>query len=386
MDFGFTDEQTMLRDSVRKLMDKHAPPEYIRRLERDQAYPYELYDEWIKAGLLAMPFPESYGGLGGDAIDMAIIGEEIAYRSTDLSMALGGSMFCGLNLVRKATAEQKAYWLPKLLAGEIRMSISMSEPDAGSDIGAMRTTAVQDGNGWVINGQKLWATGAAAKNNVINMYVKTDPAAHYRQGLSLLLIDNTTPGLEMKKLDMLGRRCTGTYEIFLKDVRVPADRLVGGEAGLNKGFDFVLSGLQVERVVSAAGSCGGARAVVDLASAYAKERRQFGRPIGTFQAIAHMLADMETEVEAARSLMWRAAWMVASGQNALKEITMAKLFCGEAYAKIANMGMQVLGGYGYNKEFDMERHYRDARVATIAAGSSQMQRNLIANLMGHKVQ
>ncbi|HEY1504622.1 MAG TPA: acyl-CoA dehydrogenase family protein [Stellaceae bacterium] len=386
MDFGFTDEQTMLRDSVKKLMDKHAPPEYIRRLEREQAYPYELYDEWIRAGLLAMPFPEKYGGLGGNAIDMAIIAEEISYRSTDLSMALGGSMFCGLNLVRKATEEQKQYWLPKLLSGEIRMSISMSEPDAGSDIGAMRTTAVLDGNEWVINGQKLWATGAAAKNNVINMYVKTDPKAHYRQGMSLFLIDKDAPGLEMRKLDMLGRRCTGTYEVFLKDVRIPADRLVGGDAGLNKGFDFVLSGLQVERVVAAAGSCGGARAVVDLASSYAKERKQFGKPIGTFQAIAHMLADMETEVEAARSLMWRAAWMVASGQNALKEITMAKLYCGETYAKVANMGMQVLGGYGYNKEFDMERHYRDARVATVAAGSSQMQRNLIANLMGHKVQ
>jgi alkylation response protein AidB-like acyl-CoA dehydrogenase len=386
MDFGFTEEQAMLRDSVRKLMDKHAPPDYIRKLEREQAYPYELYDEWIKAGILAMPFPEKYGGLGGNAIDLAIVTEEIAYSSTDLSMALGGSMFTGLNLVRKATEEQKQYWLPKLLSGEIRMSISMSEPDAGSDIGAMRTTAVLDGNEWVINGQKLWATGAAAKNNVINLYVKTDTKAHYRQGMSLFLVDKDTPGIEMRKLDMLGRRCTGTYEMFLKDVRVPADRLVGGEAGLNKGFDFVLAGLQVERVVSAAGSCGGARAVVDLASSYAKERKQFGKPIGTFQAIAHMLADMETEVEAARSLMWRAAWMVASGQNALKEITMAKLYCGETYAKVANMGMQVLGGYGYNKEFDMERHYRDARVATVAAGSSQIQRNLIANLMGHKVQ
>jgi alkylation response protein AidB-like acyl-CoA dehydrogenase len=386
MDFGFTDEQNMLRDTVSKLMAKHATPDYIRKLEREQAYPYDLYNEWIKAGLLAMPFPEEYGGLGGNAIDMAIVAEEIAYRSTDLSMALGGSMFCGLNLVRKASEEQKQYWLPKLLSGEIRMSISMSEPDAGSDVGAMRTTAVRDGNGWVINGQKLWATGAGAKDTVINMYVKTDNKVHYRQGMSLFLVDNTTPGIEMRKLDMLGRRCTGTYEIFLKDVRVPADRLVGGEAGLNKGFDFVLSGLQVERVVSAAGSCGGARAVVDMASDYAKDRKQFGKPIGTFQALAHMLADMQTETEAARSLMWRAAWMVASGQNALKEITMAKLFCSETYAKVANLGMQVLGGYGYNMEFDMQRYFRDSRAATIAAGSSQIQRNLLANLMGLKVQ
>jgi alkylation response protein AidB-like acyl-CoA dehydrogenase len=383
MDFSFTDEQTMLRETVSKLMERHATPDYIRGLEREQAYPYALYDEWIKAGILAMPFPEAYGGLGGNAIDMAIVSEEISYRSTDLSMALGGSMFCGLNLVRKASEEQKRYWLPRLLSGEIKMSISMSEPDAGSDVGAMRTTAVRDGDHWVINGQKLWASGAAAKNNVINMYVKTDNKVHYRNGISLFLIDNTTPGLEMKKLDMLGRRCTGTYEVFLKDVRVPADRLIGGE---NKGWDCVLSGLQVERTVSAANSCGGARAVVDLASSYAKERKQFGKPIGTFQAIAHMLADMETEVSAANALMWRAAWMVSAGQNALKEITMAKLFCSETYAKVANMGMQVLGGYGYNMEFDMQRHYRDSRVATVAAGSSQIQRNLIANLMGHKVQ
>jgi alkylation response protein AidB-like acyl-CoA dehydrogenase len=383
MDCRFTEAQVLLRDSVRKLMAKHCPPAVMRQLDREKKYPYELYDAWVEAGLIAMPFAEAYGGLGGGTVDSCIIMEEIAYTSADLSMMIGGSMFCGLNLQRKASEDQKRIWLPKLLKGEIKMSISMSEPDAGSDVGAIRTAAVRDGDTYVINGQKLWATGAGAKNNVINMYVRTDPKAHYRQGLSLFLIDNDTPGLELKKLDMLGRYCTGTYEIFLKDVRVPADRLIGGE---NKGWDCILSGLQAERVVAAAADCGSALGCVEMALAYAKERKQFGRPIGTFQAIAHMLADMETELEAARSLMWRAAWMVASGQNALKEITMAKLFCGETYAKLANMGMQVLGGYGYNKEFDMERHYRDARVATVAAGSSQMQRNLIANLMGHKVQ
>jgi alkylation response protein AidB-like acyl-CoA dehydrogenase len=383
MDFSFSEEQILLRDSVQKLMDRHAPPDYIRRLDREQAYPYELYDEWVKAGLLSMPFPEEYGGLGGSLIDMAIVSSELAYRSADLSMAFGGSVFCGFNILRKGSEEQKRHWLPKLLKGEIKMTISMSEPDAGSDIGAMRTNARRDGNQWVVNGQKLWATGAAAKNNVINMYVKTDTAAHYRQGMSLLLIDNDTPGIEMRKLDMLGRRCVGTYEIFLNDVRVPADRIVGAE---NKGWEVVLSGLQVERVTAAAGSCGAAQAIVDLALSYAKERKQFGRPIGTFQAIAHMLADMQTEVDAAWTLMWRAAWLASVGREALKEITMAKLFAAETYVKVANQGMQVLGGYGYNMEFDMQRFFRDSRAATIAAGSSQIQRNLLANLMGLKVQ
>jgi len=384
MDFGFSEEQNILRDSVRKLMDRHAPPDYMRKLDREQAYPYELYDEWVKAGLIKLPFPEEYGGLGGTLVDMTIVAEEISRRSTDLVMAYGGSVFTGLNIVRKGSPEQKKYWLPKLLSGEIKMSISISEPDAGSDVGNIRTTARPDGNShYVLNGQKVWATGAGAKNNFINMYVKTDTTAHYRQGVSLFLIDNKTPGLEIRKLDMLGRRCTGTYEIFLKDVRVPADCLIGGE---NKGWDVVMSGLQVERVTGAAAACGGAQAVVDLALAYAKERKQFGKPIGANQAIAHMLADMQTEVDATRLLVLRAAWLADNGKEALREITMAKLMAGETYAKVANLGMQIMGGYGYNMEFDMQRHFRDARAATIAGGTSQMQRNLIANLMGLKIQ
>jgi alkylation response protein AidB-like acyl-CoA dehydrogenase len=382
MDFSFTDEQVMLRETVRKLMDEHAPAQYLRRLDREQAYPSELYEEWVKAGFLGIPFPEAYGGVGGSVFDMVIIAEELSRRSADLVMAYAGSVFCGLNIFRKGSEEQKRYWLPKLLSGEIKMSISISEPDAGSDVGAIRTTAQRDGGHWILNGQKLWATGAAAKNNVINVYVKTDTNARYQEGMSLFLVENNTPGVEMRKLDMLGRRCVGTYEVFLNDVRVPADRLVGGE---NKGWEAVLSGLQVERVTAAATACGGAQAVVDLALQYAKDRKQFGRPIGTFQAIAHMLADMQTEVEAARTLMWRAAWMVATGQNALREITMAKLFASETYVKVANMGMQILGGYGYSMEFDMQRYFRDSRAATIAGGSSQMQRNLLAGLMGLKL-
>jgi alkylation response protein AidB-like acyl-CoA dehydrogenase len=383
MDFSFTEEQTILRDSIRKLMDRIATPDYVRRLDREQAYPYELYQAWVEAGLLRLPYPEEYGGLGGSVLDMVVLAEELSRKSADFFMAFAGSTFCGLNILRKASDEQKRYWLPKLFDGEVRMAISISEPDAGSDVGAMRTTAKREGDHYVINGHKIWSTGAGAKNAVINVYVKTDPAAHYRQGLSLFLVDNTTPGLQLRKLDMLGRRCTGTYELTFNDVRVPADRLIGGE---NNGWNVLLSGLQVERVTSAAGNCGAAQAAVDLAAQYAKERKQFGRPIGAFQAIAHMLADMATEVEAARTLTWRAAWMVSTGQDALREITMAKLLSSETYVKVANLGMQIFGGFGYSMEFDMQRHYRDSRSATIAAGTSQIQRNLIANLMGLKVQ
>jgi alkylation response protein AidB-like acyl-CoA dehydrogenase len=382
VDFEFTEEQRMLRESVRKMMAKVATPEYVRRLDREQAFPDELYEEWLKMGLFRMPFPEDYGGLGGNVIDMVIIAEELSYKSFDLFTAYGGPVFCGLNILRKGTEEQKRHWIPKMLEGEVKFSISMSEPDAGSDIGAMRSSAKRDGNQWMINGQKLWATGAGAKKNVINVYVKTDPSVFYRKGMSLFLVDNDAPGVELRKLDMLGRRSTGTYEIFFTDVKVPEERLLGGE---NKGWEVVLAGLQVERISSTAGYIGGMQAILDLALDYAKERKQFGRPIGTNQVMAHLLADMQTELEASRLMMWRAAWQLASGKDALKEISMAKLFASEAYARMANNGMQILGAYGYNMEFDMQRHFRDARSATIGAGTSQMQRNLIAGLMGLKV-
>ena len=182
---------------------------------------------------------------------------------------------------------------------------------------------------------------------------------------------------------MLGRRSVGTFELFFNDVRVEQDRLVGGK---NNGWDCVLAGLQSERVFAAASDCGSARGALDMAVNYARERRQFGRPIGSFQAIAHMLADLEIQIEAAWALTLKAAWRISRGEDALKEITMAKLLAAETYVKTAEAGMQVMGGYGYNMEFDMQRHFRDARAATVAAGTSQIQRNLIAAHMGLKVQ
>ena len=381
MNFDFTEEQEMLRDSVIKLMAKHAPPEALRKWDRERTYPEELYQAWAEAGLLRLPFPEKVGGLGGSALDLAIVVYELSRVTTDVSMAFGGSVFCGLNVLRKGTEEQRAKWLPKVMNGEIKFAIGISEPDAGSDVGAIRTTAVRDGDRYIVNGQKLWTTGAGLKNSTICAYVKTDTKVHYRKGMSHILIDNTMPGVELRKLNMLGRRTVGTYEVFFQDVSVPADRIIGGEGG---GWDCLMGGLQFERAVSSAGNCGGAQAVFDLAKSYAAERVQFGQPIGSFQAIGHMLADMETELEAGKMLTWRANWLVAQRRDALKEITHAKLFTSEMYARHANMGVQIMGGYGLNEDFDMQRYLRDSRSTTIAAGTSQTQRNLLANLMGLK--
>ena len=269
MDFAFSDEQVALRDNVRKLMSRIATPDYVRKLDQQQAYPDELYDAWVEMGLLRLPFDESLGGVGGSALDLVVLADELARTSFDFYTAYSSSIFCGLNIAKMGSQAQKDHWLPKLLSGEIKMSISMSEPDAGSDIGAMRTSAKRDGDGWVINGRKIWATGAGAKRNVINMYVKTDTTADYRKGMSLLLIPNDTPGLQLRKLEMLGRRCTGTFEITLDNVRVPAENLVGGE---NNGWACVMGGLQIERITSAAGYCGSAQAALDMTVQYAKDR------------------------------------------------------------------------------------------------------------------
>ncbi|MDF2117535.1 acyl-CoA/acyl-ACP dehydrogenase [Roseiarcaceae bacterium H3SJ34-1] len=383
MDFRLTEEQIILRDSTRRMMDRHATPDYIRRLDREDAYPEDLYAQWVEMGLLRLPFAEEFGGLSGDGIDLILVAEELAAKSYDFFSAFGASIFCGLNVVRHGTDEQKQLWIPPLLAGKIKMSISMSEPDAGSDVGAMRCSAVRDGSDWIINGQKVWASGAGARNNVINLYVRTDPNAPHRSALSLFLVPNDLPGITLRKLDMLGRRCVGTYEIFFDNVRVPADNLIG-QAG--HGWQCMLSGLQIERVTAAAGYCGGARSAFELALDYAKERKQFGRAIGTNQVIAHMLADLQAEIEVARTMVWRAGWAMGQGDpDALRLITIAKLVASETYVKAANCGMQVFGGAGYNMEYDMQRHFRDSRSCTIAAGTSQMQRNLLSGLMGLKV-
>ena len=381
MNFDFTEEQEMLRESVIKLMARHAPPEAVRKWDGDRSFPEDLYQAWVEAGLLRLPFPAEVGGLGGDALDLALVIYELSRVSTDLTMAFAGSIFCGLNVLRKGTDEQRAYWLPRLLDGKIKFAIGISEPDAGSDVGNIHTIAVRDGDRYIVNGQKLWTTGAGLKNSVICAYVKTDKTVHYRKGVTHILIDNDAPGVELRKLGMLGRRTVGTYEVFLRDAPVDADRVIGGEGG---GWDCLMGGLQYERAVSAAGNCGGAQAVLDLAVKYAGERVQFGQPIGSFQAIGHMLADMQSELEAGKLLMWRAAWLAAQGRDALREITQAKLYTSEMYARHANMGVQIMGGYGLNEEFDMQRYFRDSRSATIAAGTSQTQRNLLANLMGMK--
>ncbi|UFN51535.1 acyl-CoA/acyl-ACP dehydrogenase (plasmid) [Roseomonas sp. OT10] len=382
MDFALSETQRQLAETVGALMERHATRSYIRALDREGRYPLELYDAWAEAGLFALPFPEEHGGLGGTPLDLVVLAEAMSAKGFDFFTAYAAGVFCGLNILRHGTEAQRRDIVPAIISGVQRMAICVSEPDAGSDAAAMRTAAKWDGEAWRLNGRKLWSTGAGAPNTLLNVYARSDPQAPTRNAISLFLVPNSASGVELRKLDMLGRRCVGTYEITFDDVRVPPDALVGEP---NAGWSYLLSGLRLERLCSAAGYCGSAQAVLDMAVTYAGERAQFGRPIGSNQALAHLLADMRVDVEAARLLTHRAAWALEQGGDALAEITMAKLFGSEAYVRAANAGMQVMGAYGYSMEFDMQRHFRDARSTTIGAGTSQMQRNLLAGLMGLKV-
>ncbi len=382
MNFDLNEEQVMLRDNLRKMMNDVATADYLREHDENGLYPYEVYAKWVEMGLLGLPFPEKYGGYGGDIIDMVIVSEELGRKAYSFLEAYGLSAFSGLTLLHNGSETQKKHYLPKLINGEIRMSISMTEPDAGSDAGHMHTLAVADGDSWIINGQKVFSTAADARDNIITLYCKTDNNAPYQEGITAFLVPNNAPGVEIRRLKTFGCNMLGLNEVFLDNVRVYDSQRLGKVHG---GWQCMLSGLMFERIVTSAGYVGNAQTVVDQALAYALQRNQFGKAIGQFQAIAHMLADMQTNVDAARMLMLRAAVKLSRGENAMREVAQAKLFGSETFAEVANQGMQIMGGYSYMMEYDMQRHYRDARSTTIAAGTSQMQRNLIANTMGLKI-
>ncbi len=382
MEFGFSEEQNILRNSVTDFMEKECPPEYVRELDEKEEYPHEIYGKMSKLGWFGLPIPEEYGGSGLGAVDLIIVGEEMSRFSYEIAAGFGISVFCGLNIIEHGSEEQKKFYIPKMIDNKIRLSISITEPNAGSDAASLATSAVLDGGSWVLNGQKTFQTASDAKDTVMSVYVRTDKDLPKHKGISLILVPNDTPGVEIRRIKMLGRKMLHTNEIFFEDVRVPKENMVGE---LNNGWKMLLSGLELERLYGCSTFIGSSQTVVDLALEHSKQRVQFGRPIGTFQAMGHMLADMQTEVDAARLLVYRAAWMLDQGMPCMKQVSMAKLFGSETYARLSNQGMQIMGGYGYSLEYDMQRHFRDSRIITVSAGSSQMQRTVIAREMGLRV-
>lgn len=379
MQFALSEEQALLQDTARSFVAKHCPPAVAKEWDETNHFPTDLWRRMGELGWFALPFPAEWGGGGGSPLEICLIAEALAVASLDVAMAYVGTFIPGLVIYRHGTGEQRERFKAGLLDGAYRIAVAISEPDAGSDVAALRCAAVDCGDHFEVNGQKAWCTGAGLRGALIAAYVRTDAAAPKHRGISMLLIPNDAPGVEIRRTPTLARHLLGTNDVYFDKVCVPKDNLIGP---LNGGFPLLMSGLDLEKTVMAAAYTGVAQSTMDEMLEYSKQRTQFDRPIGNFQALAHPMADLQTDIDAARLLAYRAAWMISAGQPCTREAAMAKLKCSETYVAAARLGMQVLAGHGFATESVMSFRWRESIVATISGGTSQIQRNAVAKSMG----
>jgi alkylation response protein AidB-like acyl-CoA dehydrogenase len=370
----------MWRKAMQDFTEKEAGREYTRQCDLEKRYPQELWDAGVKQGFPGLTIPREYGGMGTDAIMFAIFVECLSKYSYEMASIFHVSMFCAMNIAEHGTEEQKKRYLPPFVKGEQRFSISITEPEAGSDAASVSCFAKLDGDHFVLNGKKQFSTGAHLPNNIMQMAVRTDKeAVPKHRGISFLMVPNDIPGVKLVRLPLIARRAVGTCSIFLDDAKVPKENLIGE---LNKGWSVITGHLELERMVVAAAVVGEGQSALDDAVAYAKERVQFGQPIGKFQEIGHRLAELHAELQAARWLTYRVAWMIKEKIPCRNEVAMAKLLGTETLQRISLAGMQTMGGYALLLESDFERHWRNARYLVIGGGSSEMQRLILARSLG----
>jgi len=379
MDFGLTEEQSLLQKTARAFVARVCPPERAKAWDEQATVPDELFTSFADLGWIGLPYPVELGGGAGGPVELTLIAEELGRASLDVAMCYIGSLIIGLTLAKNGSPEQKSRLLPPTIAGQHRFAVGMSEPDSGSDAASLRTTAQDRGGHFVVNGQKMWCTGAGLPNTTIAIYVRTGNATPKHAGLSLLLVDPGSAGVEIRRTPTLARHILGTNEVVLRDVVVPRENLVGPQDG---GWGVMLSNLELERVLMSGAYVGVAQATLDEALAFSLVREQFGRPVGTFQSLAHAMADLQVEIDSARLLAYRAAWLLAQDEPCSREGAMAKLKGSETYVSAARWGMQIMAGHGFSTESVMSFRWRESIVATISGGTSQIQRNAIARSMG----
>jgi alkylation response protein AidB-like acyl-CoA dehydrogenase len=379
VDFTLTQEQQDFRQALRQLVDKEIVP-VANEWERAGRYPTEIVEHLKAMGLFGITTPEEYGGLSLDMVSFTLVYEEIARGWMGIAGILGSHNLSCWMIARHGTEEQQQRLLPKLASGEWRTGIGLTEPGAGTDLQGISTTARRDGDEYVVNGTKTWITNARHAD-VLPVLVKTDPSATPpHKGMSLLLIDTSTPGFEVSRdLGKLGYKGTESCEISLQDVRVPAHDLLGGVEG--RGLQQALSGLEIGRLNIAGRSVGITQAAYDAALKYAQERTAFGKPIADFQAIQLKLADIATQLQAARLMTYWAASRADAGQRVDMEAGMAKYFASETAITASLEAMRIHGGYGYSTEFVVERLYRDAPLMAIGEGTNDIMRTIIAKAL-----
>jgi acyl-CoA dehydrogenase len=379
MDFSFTSEQDSLRDHLRELLNEVCPPEYAAACDDQGRPPREAYEALAKQGWFGLILPPEYGGAGASAIELAIMLEEVGRHFEELGMWLFRTLtYGGYAVMQHGTRAQKDTLLPKVARGELSFCFGLTEPHAGSDAAAITTRAVRSGDEFVINGQKVFTSGMDLSDYCL-LVTRTTAGERKQQGITCFLVDTKLPGIDVRKIDTLGQRAIKTTQVFYSDVRVPASAVLGE---VDRGWEAVDAYLWYERLCLSAARTGAATAAFDYALEYAKNREQFGRPIGKFQAISHKLADMKVMLDVSRMLVYRYAWLLSRGEATRHDAAVLKLYTGEAYKSVSDMGLQILGGYGYCMDYPLQRFFRDSRLATIGAGSSEIQRNIIARGLG----
>lgn len=379
MDFGFSPEQELLRNTAREFMRRECPPEYVRRCDEAHRFPAELRAKMAAQGWFGTMVPEAYGGSGRGVIDIAIIIEETARWGIGCDF-IPTAIFSAEALTKYGSEEQKQRYLPRIARGEVTFAISFTEPNAGTDFAALTTSAeVRDGE-LVISGHKMF-TSLIDRADVVIVAARTDKAAKKHKGISLLLVDPKSPGIVTREVPKLGGHIIPTYEVWYENVRVPRENVLGE---LNNGWYQLISTINTERVGISAHNTGSARAALDYAVQYVSQREQFGQPIGKFQAIQHKLAADYLEVEAARLLTYSAAWYLSQGDSfeTHMQCALAKLKSSEIYKQVTLDGMQVMGGYGYCMEYPMQRWLREAVLQTVDLGNTEIMLSTIAYLMG----
>ena len=370
-----TDEdEALILDSIDQFLERDVKP-VAHDLEAADEYPSEIADKMAELGLYGATISPEYGGLGLSAGTYVKIVERMSAVWMSVTGLYNAHLIMAAAVERFGTDDQKSAWLPRFATGELRGGVALTEPDCGTDLQGIRTKAVRDGDDYVIDGNKMWITNSL-EGNVLAVLVKTDPKADpAHKGMSLLLTEKSA-GYEGHKLDKLGYRGIDTGELQFDGVRVPAENLIGGEEG--RGLQQILAGLELGRINVAARGVGLARACLDESLAYAQNRKTFGKPICQHQAIQIKLADMATRVEASQALVERAAAAYDTGQRCDMEAGMAKLFATEAALENSLEAMRIHGAYGYSKEFNIERYYRDAPLLAIGEGTNELQRIIIA--------
>ena len=377
MDFRFNEEQQIWHDTVHAFMEKEVGREYTREHDQSREFPEEVYRKMAAQGWLGLMVPEEDGGVAADPVMFAIFCEAIGKYSLDTAACIMTSMFTATNISRHGTPEQKRKYLQPFLKGEAKFSISISEPDAGSDAASARSTARLEGDEWVLNGNKVWCSGAHLPGTTIAILARTSQERH--EGFSVFLVPNTTPGLDLKKMNTIVRKSLGTTEFFMDNMRIPKGAILG-EVG--KGWHYIGEHLEYERLSIAASQVGSGRTALDDTIRYTKERKQFGKSLSSFQVLKHRMAQNEAELEAARLMVYSAASKMARGEPAMKEVTMAKLITSETLFRITFNGMQALGGYAQLPEYDMERYFREAKHGMVGGGTNEILRSIIAKHMG----